>query len=290
MTALNMRIDFRLRPLGEITPWRDADGSNPYLGWFGLTDGWYWIAVGNVELFRYSRAILAHWVREAGGEPWIARMGGLPYVDYQVAQLWSDLLWFLPDVLAPVPPQLAVALASGAWTQWEQEAEVAVMEALPKHEAINLLYGATRWLGKRELDSAYLVSGPLTRCWSDGSQVHLKWDNQERMLYGMPAWEASVGHHVISPAAFHDAIGDFNERFLRRMADRVAIAQGEWERPEVTLDPHLAESQRANTQWGQGRLTTGAQQEPDDWDTVLASIARIEALPRFVSGKARRLS
>ena len=290
MTALNVHVEFRLRSLREIAPWHDADGSHPHLGWFGLTDGWYWVAVGDVELFRYSPAVLAHWAKEAGGEPGFARMGGLPYVDYQVAQLWSDLLWFLPDVFAPIPSPLAVALESGAWTQWEREAEVAAQEALPGPEAIKLLYDATRWLGKRKVDSAYLVSGPIIRCWSDGTQVHLQWDNQDRRLHGLPAWEANVGQHAMSPATFRDAIGDFHERFLRRMADRVAIAQGEWARPEVTLDPHLAESQRANTLWAQGRLATSAQQEPDDWDATLASIARIEALPRFASGTARRLS
>src|SRR5262249_33426404 len=145
------------------------------------------------------------------------------------------------------------------------------------------------WIGKREVDSAYLVSGPLIRCWSDGAQVYLQWDNRDRLLDGLPAWEASTGHHTLPPAAFHDVIGDFNERFLQRMADRVAIAQGEWARPEVALDPHLAETQLANTQWAQERLTASAAQEPDDWDLIRASIDRIQALPRFASGTARRL-
>jgi hypothetical protein len=54
-----MRVEFRLRALGEIAPWHDGDGSHPHLGWFGLTDGWYWIGLGEVELFRFSPAILA---------------------------------------------------------------------------------------------------------------------------------------------------------------------------------------------------------------------------------------
>lgn len=284
-----MCVDFRLRPLRDIAPWHDADGSNPYLGWFGLTDGWYWITVGEVELFRYSRAVLDKWTKEAGGALWFAQMGSLPYVNYQVAQLWSDILWFFPAVLAPVPPPLAVALESGAWTQWERDAEAAAKEALPEREASNLLYDAMRWLGKRELDSAYLVSGPAICCWSDGAQVHMQWDNRDRMLDGLPLWEATMGHYTLSPAAFHDAIGDFNERFLRRMADRVAIGQAEWARPEVTLDPHLEETQFTNAHWAQGCLTASAPQEQDDWDLALTSIARIEALPRFASGKAQRL-
>jgi hypothetical protein len=35
------------------------------------------------------------------------------------------------------------------------------------------------------------------------------------------------------------------------MADRMAIVQGEWARPEVALDPHVADSQRKSAQWTQ---------------------------------------
>src|SRR5262249_55531294 len=110
LTAPAMRIDFRLRPLREIAPWHNAAGSNPHLTWFGLTDGWYWISVDGAELFRYSQTVLDTRAHEKRGEPWLIRMGGLPYVDYQVAQLWGDLLDGVPDVLAPIPPRLARAL------------------------------------------------------------------------------------------------------------------------------------------------------------------------------------
>jgi hypothetical protein len=289
-----MRVDFRLRALGEIAPWHDAGGSNPHLGWFGLTDGWYWIALGEVELFRYSRTILDKWNQEAGGEQWLARMGGLPYVDYHVAQLWSDLLAFLPDVLAPVPPRLAQALANGAWARWEHQAEVALEEAmgiaiLTKSEVISLLYEAGRWLGKRTLDSGYLVSGPNVHCWSDGAEVHIQWDNRDRTLDGLPAWEATAGQLAMPPAAFRKAISDFNTRFMRRMADRVAIAQVEWTRPEVAITPNLNEAYLANARWAQEHLAATAPQESDDWERTFGGIARIEALPRFTSGTAQRL-
>lgn len=289
MTAAVLSIDFRLRPLPEITPWHDVDGSNPHLDWFGLTDGWYWLKVGEVELFRYRRTVLDKWAREAQGAQWFTRMNGLPYVDYQVAQFWGDLLGFLPDVLAPVPPRLAFALTSGVWTQWRREAEVAMAEVLPERDARNLLYDATRWLGKRKLDSAYLVSGPNIHCWSDGEQVHLQWDNRNCMLDGLPLWEATAGHHALLCTAFHQAIHAFDARFMRRMADRVAIAQAGWARPDVTLGPHLAETQVVQARWAQGRLAASAPQEPDDWDMVFAAIASIEALPRFASGTAHRL-
>jgi hypothetical protein len=294
MSTATMRIEFRMRALGEIAPWRDGDGSNPHLGWFGLTDGWYWIALGEVELFRYSQAVLSKWAQEAGDEMWFARTGGLPYVDYHVAQLWDDLLAFLPDVLAPVPPRLAQALESGAWGRWDYEAEVAVEEAmrtqsLDRSEAISLLYEAGRWLGKRRVDSGYLVSGPNVHCWSDGAEVHIQWDNRDRTLYGLPAWEATTGQLAIPPAAFREAISDFNTRFMRRMADRVAIAQVQWTRPEVALAPNLGAAHLGSERWAQECLAATAPREMDEWDRTFAGIARIEALPRFTSGTAQRL-
>jgi len=285
-----MRIDFRLRPLREIAPWHNAAGSNPHLTWFGLTDGWYWISVDGAELFRYSQTVLDTRAHEKRGEPWLIRMGGLPYVDYQVAQLWGDLLDGLPDVLAPIPPRLARALGpDSAWAAWRRQAELAVAEAIPEREARNLLYDATRWQGKRRLDSAYLVSSPDIWCWSDGTDARLEWDNREQTLDGLPAWEAAWGSYAFSVAAYREAVRDFNARFMRRMADRVAIAQAEWGQRDAALDPRLAEQQLVHTRWAQARLAASAPQEPDHWDRVFAAISRIEALPRFTSGTAPRL-
>jgi hypothetical protein len=284
-----MRFDFRLRPLDDIAPFHDADGSNPHLGWYGLTDGWYWIEVEGAELFRYSRAVLDNWALQDQDKRWLARMKGLPYVDYAVAKLWGDVLDFLPDVLEPVPPQLAHALATDVWSVWEREAETAVTQALPVREARNLLYDATRWLGKRKLDSAYLVSGPKVWCWSDGTEAHIRWDNRERTFDGLPIWEATVGHHTMPVAAFREAVRDFDARFIQRMAERVAIAQAEWPRSDVALDPDLADSQRSEAQWSQGCLAASSPQEPDHWDLVFEAIARIEALPHFTSQAAERL-
>lgn len=187
-----MRFEFRLRRMSDINSWK---GSNSHPGWYGLSDGWYWIEVEGAELFRYSQAVLDKWDREHQNEHWWTRMEDLPYVDYPVAKFWGDALGFFPDVLEPIPPRLARALASDdAWTVWERQAEIAVTQALPVREARNLLYDATRWLGKRRLDSAYLLSGPQVWCWSDGTDAHIRWDNRESTFDDLPVWEATIGH------------------------------------------------------------------------------------------------
>lgn len=294
-----MLFNFRLRPMGEIDPWgpipspdaRTPDWSRrPNLSWFGLTDGWYWLDAGGTELFRYGQAHLEHWARKHAGERWLERTEGLPYVDYQVSRLWEDVLDMLPDVLEPVPQPLVPALRiDGWWTAWEREAAAALAMALPKREAGDLLYCASRWLGKRFLASGYLVSGPDIVIWSDGQDVHIQWDNRDRLIEGHPAWDALLGQHTMPVEAYIEEVRSFDARFIRRMRDRVAMAQAEWARPDVALDPHLASEHRDRSQWLSRRLKRGAQREPIDWDAVLAAIARIEALPAFTSRTAIRL-
>src|SRR5262249_17997042 len=158
--------------------------------WFGLTHGWYWIRVGETVLFRYTRAVLAHWAahwaRQHPGEQAAEHLGGLPYVDYQVAHLWSDLLDLLPYVLAPLPPRLALVVSpQEAWMTWQRQAEAATRGTFPDEDARDLLYKATRWWFNRWIDSQYLVAGPQIVCWSDGEQVHVQWDNRDRLLDGI---------------------------------------------------------------------------------------------------------
>ena len=49
---LMIRFRFGLYPVDEVSP---RSGEQPRLHWFGLTEGWYWIQVGEHELLRYSR-------------------------------------------------------------------------------------------------------------------------------------------------------------------------------------------------------------------------------------------
>jgi hypothetical protein len=53
------RIHFTLEPTETITPWQ-RDGV-PRLHWFALSDGRFWIDLGEIELLRYIPEILAHW-------------------------------------------------------------------------------------------------------------------------------------------------------------------------------------------------------------------------------------
>jgi hypothetical protein len=96
-----MLFNFELRPINEIAPWRPVSAPDartpeylryPHIGWFQLTDGWYWIETGQGELFCYSQAHLEIWKEKYPGHPWTESR----YVDYHVVRLWEDLLDMLP--------------------------------------------------------------------------------------------------------------------------------------------------------------------------------------------------
>jgi hypothetical protein len=61
------RIFFELRPLSDVQPWGDAE-SGLSLHWFGLTDGWYDVAIDEHRLY--------------------SGRGETRGIDYQVVRLW----------------------------------------------------------------------------------------------------------------------------------------------------------------------------------------------------------
>ncbi len=286
--SLGLHFHFQLRPLADIEPWPGVDGTQPHLGWFALSDGWYWIEAGSAELFRYSQPLINQWRQTHRGEQWL---NTLPYVDYQVVRLWEDMIGLLPAVLEPIPLDLGLILsAAGTWATWHRAAEKVVERALPDDEGWGLLDAASDWWWSRYLDTAYLQAGPHIWFWSDGSDIHLHWDNRECVLDGLPAWEATVGSYAIPVADFFEEVQDFDTRFLARMHDRITIAQAEWSRPDVSLDSDLNQEQRVRTQWLSRNLQADIGRVSTDWNAVRIAIARIEALPGFPSDLALRLS
>jgi len=136
-----IRFRFELRPLAEVAPWgRDK----PNLHWFGLTDGWYWIEIGNVCLLKFA----------ADYE--------IPYVDYYVVRLWEDLLQLLPAALEEVPADLVGFLESDDrdWNEAESEAVDAAMDC---------------W-SSRDVCFGYLREPPSLRCWRTADQITINWN------------------------------------------------------------------------------------------------------------------
>ncbi len=148
-------FNFQLRAFADIMPFNDHE--EPFLHWFGLTDGWYWLQMNeNDEFFRYSTDLLAHWEKNYPEDPTL-----LPYADYYVVRLWEDILE-IED-------------------KGEEEEDEEMWETYLQ---------ATMWWHERLLDTGYLTASPHLWFWNDGHSIHGFWDNSQLCIENIPAWDA----------------------------------------------------------------------------------------------------
>jgi hypothetical protein len=210
-----IRFNFSLLPVGEIQPWTNGDGTDPRLHWFALSDGHYWITIGDVDLFCTSETKLSE-LREEG---WAVSS---PYVDYQVVRLWEDVLDCLPEFLEPVPDDLHGFIRSKL-SEWDETDS-------------NSADSARSWWANHFLSSGHVMTQPV-RWWRDTSNgtdvVWTEWlpsDQQE--------WFAAPpeGRVATPTAEFIAAIEDFDARFIAGMAVQIETAANGGVDPSIRLD------------------------------------------------------
>jgi len=207
-------INFTLAPLEKVRPWGEPGDLS--LHWFGLTDGEYWIEVGESTLFEYREH---------------ARNGGARYCDYQVVRLYEDLMEMLPYILEPVPAPLVPYISGESAKAWQKaygdwcERDDDVLD--PDHLG-EIADAAVSWSGKRRLDSAYLSPSANIAIWSDRERVHIEWDNRDRYFDGRPAWSALVGSYQMPRDQFIEEMQSFHVRLMEQMAERIdqVVARG----------------------------------------------------------------
>lgn len=248
-------FQFRLRPLEEVEPWGEDP---PALHWFGLSDGWCWWQAGPPQLFRYAPP-------------------AAPYVAYQVVRPWEDLLDRLPDILAPVPDDLAGRLRDPEEWQRLTDTAWALIETRDDDGLWDLLNSAFLWWSERTWDAGYLSHPPKIWLWTQGDTFQLQWDNRAVLVAGLPVWDATHGEITMPVSAFVDEVTSFHERFMAAMAERVAAVRAGGLRPEIAIDlDRLAQEQSERATW----LTNALARKPpeQDWDKVRAAINEAERM------------
>lgn len=210
-------FDFQLRPLDKVAPWGNPE--RPRLHWFGLTDGWYSIDVGESRLFEYSGEIVTRWAEE-----YPESVGELPWTGYQVVRLYEDVLEMLPATLAEVPDELH-QLVAGVEAQREWNARVErILEGEDDDDPG--LWGQHRdmyeWFGFRRLDTGYLIDGPKVWIWRNRDRVFILWDNDGCVTEGDAWWSAGAGLFSLPVESYLAEIERFHTSLMESMAERVA--------------------------------------------------------------------
>ena len=263
-------FQFKLRPVEQVQPW--GGPADPNLHWFGLTDGEYWIQLGDHKLFEYT-------------DDAQTRSGVSRFCDYQVVRLLEDVLDLAPYALEPIPEELRRYIAldeASAWGHFWSKWCATIDERDASEEMLDLLEDAGSWLGRRKLDSLYLTPSTNVVMWSDADSVHIQWDNRGKLLNGCQAWSALFGTWSISRAAFRAEVLDFHERLVEQMAQRVSqVAQGALsEHVRVDIEA-LRREQHAREQSIDRVL--GLPAPPTDWSAVGAAIKELETRSAGVS-------
>lgn len=255
-----MLFDFTLLPIAKIQPW--GQPGNFSLHWFGLTDGHYWIEVGESKLFEYSEDAQAAGVGR--------------YCEYQVVRLHEDLLEMLPHIIEPVPDALTQYLSGNTAIEW-RAAFAAWCDRNNDHLDTDRFYqvmdAATMWSGARRLDSGYLSPSANIVIWSDLENVYVEWDNRDRLFQGKPAWSALRGRYQIPRAEFITEVRTFNERLMGQMSDRVREVLAGAIAPNINIDmPALAREHEHRSRELERALS---RQPQTDWKCVEAAIDEV---------------
>jgi hypothetical protein len=245
---------FELAPVDKIQPWIGPEG--PYLSWFGLTYGRYWMQVGGHRLFEYSRDV-------------VSRHGYPRFCDYQIARLHSEVLELAPYALEPVPQELHPYIAGDwdrHWRKWS--VALAKCDALP--------YEAITWMNLRTLDSAYLTPSTNIMVWSKPATIRIQWDNRLKEFEGCQAWSAEHGSWEISRGEFVNEVRSFHDRLIDQMAERVSqVAAGALGRPINVDSEELVHQQALETRSIARSLTEPG--EPTDWHLVIEAVKSLES-------------
>ncbi|MGW1997035.1 DUF5984 family protein [Embleya sp. NPDC001921] len=256
-----LRFRFVLRPLCDVRPWGE---DVPRLGWFILTDGWYWIELGGHELLRYAERSPGPRSSPPAGCAEPREPGGLDaYVDYHVVRLWEDLVELMPRVLEPVPPDLLDFVAGAIPDAGRPRASEA-----PEAEA------ARYWHAGHALGMGHLSAAPDIRfrrtLSDDADTMTVTWahaadpDDEDPIAFTAPP----TGRVTFPTEAFIAAVTTFDRELFAAMEQRVAGFEASGPPAGVDVDPRAlrreqldratwlrrAMSRRADTDWSAVRM------------------------------------
>jgi hypothetical protein len=254
-----IRFRFALTPMDRVLAWGSPEA--PRLHWFGLTDGWYWIELGDRELLRYAPRTLA--VRQSGSGP---AAPPHPYVDYYVARFWEDLLALAQAADEPVPAGLDAFAASdpGQWHGRDRELDWG-----------DEVRAAASWHDQHSLDFGYLGSPPSIWAWRTTADRHdnvtVTWRHPGHEVIEFTA--GSLAQATVPAGTFRAAVRQFDVEFMAAMGRRVAELERAGPPAGVEVDlERLQAEQQDRTTWLSKRL----QVEPrTDWAAVRAGAAQL---------------
>ncbi|OUS29194.1 hypothetical protein A9Q99_08755 [Gammaproteobacteria bacterium 45_16_T64] len=251
-------FEFRLRPLTEVEPW----GEEPDLSlhWYGLTDGFYHMNVGEEQLYRYSDELMDIWSKEHSYSK--------PFFDYQVTRLHEDVLCMLSDVLQPIPVRMHEYISTVEKQRVWEDTLAGVYDETEYEEVEETYEMASEWLFHRRLQG--MGGGPNVIIWRVGDTIHIRWNSESILLEGVQAWSTARGEYQLTVEAYVAEVESFHHRLMNDMRERIRLITTNNPMPHVNIDiPALISVQEEKDRF----LSESLNRKPnvDDWGDVLSA-------------------
>ncbi len=249
-------------------PWGEEPELN--LHWFGLTDGIYYMNVGEDQLFRSSKEMLLHWKNEYPDLDI-----NLAYVDYQVVRLYEDLLEILADVKQTIPAELQQYVESQKKHEcWKKELWE-IFNSTEDDETEDLYYLATEWWNRcRSLSTAHLNNGQNIWLWRTENTIHIRWENESIKIDGIQPWTAVRGDFELSIEQFEEEVRAFHYRLMNDMAERIEELKTNNPIPHVKIDLSSLEKEHEERKMSLG-YALNKTPHVNNWDEVVEAINKL---------------
>jgi len=210
-------INFVLKDPIDILPWGTEPDTN--IHWFGLTDGDYWLYVGNKTLYEHTEEIMKAW-----------NIGGGQYTDYNIVRFLEDFTELFSAIAESLPEdfyQLARSHDSlyeyivklQAWLKRLSDGEDTDLDpCYDKYEKI------TRWVHDRTLTSGHLKYGPAISFFRSNDRISIVWDSNHQDEKGIAVWTAGNGQIEMPYQLFVEEVKGWGERFFNSMESQIEKA------------------------------------------------------------------
>jgi hypothetical protein len=262
-------INFALKDATDILPWGTEPDTN--IHWFGLTDGYYWLSVGDKTLFECTKEV--------------RNMGASQYVDYNIVRFLEDFTELFSAIAESLPEDF-YRLARSRDSLNECIVNLhAWLDQLPADEDANLdpFYDkydeVLGWIHSRRLTSRHLKYGPQINFFRCNDKISIVWDSDYTDENGIAVWTAANGQVEMPYQLFVDEVKGWGERFFDSMQSQISKAiQKDWGTTKIDINRINEEQAERKKKFVTGTnqfLTTS--QRNTDWSRVRQRIGEMKA-------------
>jgi hypothetical protein len=207
-------INYALKDPADILPWGMEPNTNMH--WFGLTDGQYWLSVGDKTLFEYTLEIAQQW-----GVP------GLPYTDYFIVRFLEDFSNLFTVITESIPEEFyRIAKTHRSLYDFYGKASIWLDQFPDDEDAdFDLYYDkydkVIQWIYSRTLSSLHLNKGPYISFFRCQDRLSIVWQSNLQDESGTPVWTAGNGEIEMPYQLFIEEVRGWGRHFFNSMEDQI---------------------------------------------------------------------